>query len=128
MDPSHVKPGGWVEFQDYDMQYYSDDGSMKLDCPLAKWIGLSIKAAYDNRRDPSPGPKLEGWVRDAGFVDVHHERLKLPIGPWPKERNLVGLHLVIGLHRTGLIASKWGRKPWAPGILFRFLKALRDSP
>ncbi|KAI9806983.1 MAG: hypothetical protein M1833_002641 [Piccolia ochrophora] len=57
----NVAPGGWVEFQDYDMQYYSEDGSLKPDAPTAKWIGLSIKAAYDNGRDPSPGPKLEGW-------------------------------------------------------------------
>ena len=72
------------------MQYYSEDGSMGPDCAVARWIGLSIKAAVDRGRDPSPGPKLEGWVRDVGFKDVVHQRLKLPIGRWPKDETLVG--------------------------------------
>lgn len=27
-----TKPGGWAEFQDYDVQYYSEDGTLGEDC------------------------------------------------------------------------------------------------
>ena len=36
-----------------------------------------------------PGRKLAGWARDAGFVNVHHEIFKLPIGPWAKDERMV---------------------------------------
>ena len=70
------------------MQYYSVDGSLRADHAVARWIGLSIKAANDNHREISPGPQLEGWVRDAGFVDICHHRLPLPIGRWPRDKKL----------------------------------------
>jgi hypothetical protein len=88
--------GGWVEFQEFDLQYYSEDGSLKPDSSLATWIGLIIQASNQRGRDPCPGPKLENWVRDAGFVEIQHQTLKLPIGPWPKDAYLVRslFHLV----------------------------------
>ena len=39
--------------------------------------------------EPSPGPRLEGWVKDAGFTDVHHEKCILPVGTWPSDKHLV---------------------------------------
>lgn len=44
-------------------------------------------------RDPTPGPKLEGHLQQAGFVNIRHHRYKLPIGPWAKDPHLkdVGL-------------------------------------
>ncbi len=29
-------------------------------------------------------------MKDAGFQNVKAERYKLPIGPWPKDKHLVG--------------------------------------
>jgi hypothetical protein len=45
-------------------------------------------------RESCPGPKLEGWARDAGFANVTHQRFRLPIGAWPKDAHLkqVGLY------------------------------------
>jgi len=85
----HTKPGGLVEFQDYDLQYYSRDGSLKSDSSMAKWINLILEAARKAERDPCPGPSLESWVRDAGFTEIHHEKMQLPIGTWPKDKKLV---------------------------------------
>jgi len=33
-----------------------------------------------------PGPHLEQYIRDAGYVDVHVEKIHLPLGPWPKDK------------------------------------------
>ncbi|KAH7034270.1 methyltransferase domain-containing protein [Macrophomina phaseolina] len=83
----HLEPGGWAEFQDFDLLYYSDDDTMNPETEIYKWIRLILEASRKNGRDPCPGPKLEGWLKEQGFVNVHHERIKLPIGPWPKDKD-----------------------------------------
>ena len=82
-------PGEWAEFQDFDLKYYSEDGSLKEEHSVQKWITTLLKAAEDFGRDPSPGSKLEQYMKDAGFEDVQHEKYRMPIGPWPKDKHLV---------------------------------------
>lgn len=36
-------------------------------------------------RTAAPGPKLEGWVRAAGFQNVEIRKIKFPVGPWAKD-------------------------------------------
>ena len=57
--------------------------------PISKWITTLLQAARDFGRDPCPGPKLAGYMRDAGFKDVQERKFKIPIGPWPKDKHLV---------------------------------------
>ncbi|KAL8741174.1 MAG: hypothetical protein Q9190_006189, partial [Brigantiaea leucoxantha] len=83
-----TKPGGYTEFQDYDLTYYSEDGSLTDDLPIQKWITTLLQASRDVQRDPCPGPKLAGWLRDAGFRNVTEQKFKLPIGPWAKDQYL----------------------------------------
>ncbi|KAL1993061.1 hypothetical protein VTN49DRAFT_3818 [Thermomyces lanuginosus] len=82
-----VKPGGWVEFQDYDGYPYSEDGSLN-DTQLQKYYdeiyGAFETAGYETR----PGPKLENWFKDAGFVNVRTEKFMIPYGVWPKDHHL----------------------------------------
>jgi len=81
----NLEPGGWAEFQDFDLQYYSDDSSLNKETTLLTWISTLLDAARSLGRDPNPGSKLEGWVRDAGFENVVHKRYKIPIGPWARD-------------------------------------------
>ncbi|KAI4235988.1 MAG: hypothetical protein LQ349_002822 [Xanthoria aureola] len=62
-----TKPGGYSEFQDYDLVYYSEDGTLTDDLAIQKWITIFLQAARDFGRDPCPGPRLAGLMRDAGF-------------------------------------------------------------
>lgn len=82
-----LNPGGWVEFQDFDATVYSEDGSFRPEHEFHKWISTFIDAAIASGRDPSPGKSLEKWVKEAGFVNVHHEVFKLPIGGWARDKN-----------------------------------------
>ncbi|KAI9867649.1 MAG: hypothetical protein M1813_008449 [Trichoglossum hirsutum] len=84
----YTKPGGWVEFQDFDFKYYSVDGSLNDDMPLAKWDSLMIKATEVSGREGCPGPKLKGLIKEAGFENVTEEIFPLPIGMWPKDKKL----------------------------------------
>ncbi|OCL06976.1 S-adenosyl-L-methionine-dependent methyltransferase [Glonium stellatum] len=83
---NNTKPGGWAEFQDFDLQYYSDDDSLKPEHETLRWINVLLDASRHNGRNPCPGPLLEQLVRGVGFTNVHHEKFKLPIGPWAKDK------------------------------------------
>lgn len=91
---SHVAPGGWAEFQDFDVRYYSEDGSLKPEHHASQFVDLLVVACDKIGRDPVPGLSLEKWVKDAGFVDVVHKKFRFPIGTWPKDPKLkeVGMY------------------------------------
>lgn len=84
-----------MEFQDWNTYVYTEDGSIK---------GTSVEQYYKEVNKGfemadyvlSPGPKLEGWLREAGFVDIHVEKYKVPIGVWPKDKHLV---CILFLHK-----------------------------
>ena len=52
---------------------------------VCKWLGKLDEASKITGRPMSPGPLLEGFVRDAGFENMHHKRFRMPLGPWPKD-------------------------------------------
>jgi hypothetical protein len=87
--PRNVRPGGWVEFQDFEIDYYSQDGSLKKDHALRRWLDIAYGAEEKTGRTLRPGRKLENWAREAGFVNLHVEKFVLPIGTWPKDKKLV---------------------------------------
>ncbi|KAH8881456.1 S-adenosyl-L-methionine-dependent methyltransferase [Thozetella sp. PMI_491] len=84
----NLVPGGWAEFQDFDLQYYSEDGSLTKEHKTLQWINLLLEAARKIGREPCPGPLFEGWVTDAGFENVTHKKFRFPIGPWAKDGKL----------------------------------------
>ncbi|KAF2491236.1 S-adenosyl-L-methionine-dependent methyltransferase [Lophium mytilinum] len=81
----NVAPGGFVEFQDWNLKYHSEDGSLTEKHEVARWDQILIDLSAQNGREPNPGPLLEGWMKDAGFINVVAKRHKLPIGPWAKD-------------------------------------------
>lgn len=80
----NLEVGGWAEFQDFDLTYYSEDGTLD-NTDLHSWITTLTGAADKLGRDSNPGHKLEGWVRGAGFANVVHRKFKVPFGLWPKD-------------------------------------------
>jgi SAM-dependent methyltransferase len=85
----NVRPGGWVEFQDFDVALYSEDDSYHPSSDLAKYMQLLMDSARKAGKEPRTGPKLEQWVRDAGFQNITHQKFKLPLGLWPKDKRQV---------------------------------------
>lgn len=91
----NIKPGGWLEVQDFDLLYYSEDGSLGKELALYNWMITLLKACEDFGCDPCPGPKLEGWMDKVGFQNVKVERFPLPIGPWPKDKHMVNCPFLV---------------------------------
>ncbi|KAJ0159576.1 hypothetical protein CTA2_9451 [Colletotrichum tanaceti] len=81
----NLNPGGWAEIVDMSGEYYSDDGTLTEEHATRKWNKTLVDAIVTMGRESRPGPKLEGWVRDAGFENMFHKMLKVPIGPWAKD-------------------------------------------
>jgi hypothetical protein len=87
---SQTAPGGWIEIQDLNTHGYSEDGSASEDNMFFKFCQIFNRACDKMGRTGSPGQHLKGWVEEAGFKNVQHKMLKVPLGPWPEDLNLVG--------------------------------------
>ena len=64
----HTKPGGWIEFEDWDLNVYSDDGTLTVDHAFKRLHTLFIEACDVMGRVGSPGQQLKGWIEAAGSV------------------------------------------------------------
>ena len=106
-----VKPGGWVEFQDWNSYPYSEDGSLK-DTALERYFNEVYGAFEKEGYEVGPGPKLEQWFKEAGFVNIHVEKFVIPYGVWPKDKRLVSF-LLFSSNIPVLTISN--RKNSAPG-------------
>jgi hypothetical protein len=71
------------------MKFYTTNGEFTPGCPLDQWTDAIIEGIKKINLEPEPGPKLEGWVRNAGFENIHHRLLPIPVGQWPKDKKLV---------------------------------------
>lgn len=83
---AHTKPGGYVEFQDWNTWLYSQDGTLPPESALNKFHQLTCAGRHAQGFNMMPGPHLEKFVKDAGFVDVQVRKIHLPLGPWPKDK------------------------------------------
>lgn len=127
-----TKPGGWVEFQDFDMQFYSTDGTFVKGSAPNVWTDEVIAAVTAMGRVAEPGPKLEQWVRDAGFENVHHQLLPIPVGLWPKDRKMKEIGacdlsmFLEGLEAISLRAFT-NMRGWSTEEVLAFLPSVRKA-
>lgn len=82
-----TKPGGWVEFQDWDTNFYSPDGSLNPNHSIYQFHKTTSEAQEDKGYNMRPGPHLEQWLIDAGFTNVQCPKFILPLGTWPKDKH-----------------------------------------
>lgn len=85
---SHVKPGGWVEFQGITAILGSDDNTVPKGGALEEFT----KNLIDSSRmfgTPIDDPiRWKGWFEERGFVDISLKIFKLPINTWPKDTRM----------------------------------------
>ncbi|KUI57361.1 hypothetical protein VP1G_04729 [Cytospora mali] len=96
----HLRPGGWVEYQEFSLDVLGVDDYSKAalrDDPTAYqgWMDLMKEGSLKLGRDIDVTPKLKNWLIEAGFVDVVEKQILVPISPWssdPLEKELGRLH------------------------------------
>lgn len=85
---THLKPGGWVEFQEYEAWVKSDDGGMERAVSVAQWQQYIDDASVKFGKRMNVAEKLKDKMVNAGFENCCDDAFKIPIGPWPKHPEL----------------------------------------
>lgn len=67
---SNLKPGGWIEFQEYDAGFYSDDGTHEQAPLVQDWVTKLRDASGRFGKQMHMAPELERLIQGAGFVNV----------------------------------------------------------
>lgn len=128
-----TKPGGWAEFQDWDINLYSQDESLSATSPMRRFQDLVIASREGAGYLTNPGPELEKWMKDAGFVDVKATKYVVPFGPWPKDKALkeIGVlnyvQLDQALDAIGMALLTNMPEPWTPEEVQVFLVNVRKD-
>jgi len=66
----NLKPGGWFEMQEFDVNVYSDDGTVELATHLTSWLE-ELREASDRFGKPLEiAHQLKGRMEEAGFADI----------------------------------------------------------
>ena len=88
-DYRNTKPGGYVECIDLDIEVTSPDGTFTPDRAFYKFNREFLKISKATGMEPCPGPLLEGWMKETGFLDVTAHKFVWPVGTWPADKHLV---------------------------------------
>ncbi|PWY67943.1 S-adenosyl-L-methionine-dependent methyltransferase [Aspergillus heteromorphus CBS 117.55] len=84
----HLRPGGYYEIQEFRVWFHAQDPPLPDDCGIARWQRLLTEGSTEFGKPLNVVQELEAKMVKAGFEWVEEEVLKVPIGMWPKDRNL----------------------------------------
>ncbi|KAF3276162.1 hypothetical protein TWF970_006447 [Orbilia oligospora] len=81
-----LRPGGYFEFQDPDLVFLTDDGSMPEDASLSQYINHFHAACEKNGKHTRGQPQsVKDELRKLGFTDIVEDVRKCPQNPWPRK-------------------------------------------
>ncbi|KAJ5936169.1 hypothetical protein N7454_005467 [Penicillium verhagenii] len=81
----HLRPGGWVELQEFEVTLRSDDDSMRLAPMLCEFLGRLHEASEAFHRPMNIAEGHRQRLVEAGFEDVRDEVYKVPSSEWPTD-------------------------------------------
>ncbi|KAI7340234.1 hypothetical protein KC315_g788 [Hortaea werneckii] len=80
----NLKPGGWIEFQEYHFPFTSDDDTLEL-CPaLDLWNNNLASASAKAGMRLDAILSMPEILREKGFANIDQAATKWPLGPWAK--------------------------------------------
>lgn len=114
-----LMPEGWVENQELDFHFACDETFLPGDSAFVRWAerwneGLQ-KLGMTSRCDPE---YMKAQMEMAGFIDVHMQSYRLPVGSWPldEQQKKAGI-----LNLKGLLSGISGMslKAFLNGLLWQ---------
>lgn len=111
----NLRPGGWVEFQDYFVKLRAVDESLR-GTALEHWNDLVIEGVRRMGKNANACFRYKAQLHEAGFVDVREEKFALPGNPWARgeDQKILGTmqmeNILDGLHgfSIGLFTKMMG--------------------
>jgi hypothetical protein len=74
----NLKPGAWLEAQEYDAWIYADDDLNLEKAPWTLgWVTQLSKSSVDFGKPLNVGRFHRGWMEEAGFVDIEEKVVKV---------------------------------------------------
>ncbi|CAK7227945.1 hypothetical protein SCUCBS95973_006716 [Sporothrix curviconia] len=84
---THLKPGGWIEFQEVYPRIGCHDDTMPDDYVVARFYKLAGRELQRQHGwDLYAAEHLPGQLEKIGFVNIQRKVCHVPIGYWPKDR------------------------------------------
>ncbi|KAJ5218213.1 uncharacterized protein N7498_000312 [Penicillium cinerascens] len=81
----HLRPGGWVELQEFEVTLRSDDDSLRLAPTLCEFLGRLHEASEAFHRPMNIAEGHRQRMVEAGFEDVSDEVYKVPSSAWSRD-------------------------------------------
>lgn len=95
-----MQPGGWVENQEFGVDFTCDDGTQPVDSAVLRWQNLWNSGIANLGLTGHCYPEqMKQQMEDAGFINTSLKRYKMPVGPWAKDEHLkqAGFFNLIGM-------------------------------
>lgn len=73
----HLTPGGWVETQEYELCFSSEDGTHEQAVMLKDWQRKLDQASRIFGKQMNLASNIGGWMRETGFVNVSDDIYKV---------------------------------------------------
>lgn len=96
----HIKPGGYLEIQEISSSIRSDHYTFPEGSAIKQWCQkLKEGIVLIDRILDLDWDVLAQQMRNAGFVDVRIQEIKVPIGKWPADPQLkeAGMYQLVSL-------------------------------
>ena len=131
----HIKPGGYFELQGTVPWIESDDNTIPTNSDLFEISMIFFKMAEAMGTSGLVPKQWKALLEKAGFVNVQQNILKIPQGPWAKDRSLkkVGAFenhsLIVGLDaymRRGYTQILQGDPKYLDKLIEGTIRELRD--
>ena len=95
-----MMPGGWVENQEFGVDFTCDDGTQPSDSAVHRWQDLWNTGIENLGLTGHCYPDIMAQqMRAVGFINVTVKRYRMPVGPWAKDKRLrqSGLFNMVGM-------------------------------
>lgn len=76
---NHLKPGGWLEMQEFDPVFRSDDGTIDQADVMLQWQSLINEAAARFGKKLRIVQEQKDFIQQAGFTNVHEDIHKVQL-------------------------------------------------
>ncbi|KAK2739495.1 hypothetical protein FQN55_009460 [Onygenales sp. PD_40] len=84
----NLKPGGWIEVQEFNGELFSDDGTLAKATSVLEWQRLINEASTKFGKKMDGADDHQQRLIDAEFANVQDDIFKAPVGHWPKDKKL----------------------------------------